>query len=58
MFCYAKVIAVEMECFNDLLHKLKEVHEREIEGKWNKKNVNDCNEYPRVPLDNSNTCAP
>lgn len=26
------VIAVEMECFNDLLHKLKEVHEREIEG--------------------------
>ncbi|XP_005948816.2 DNA endonuclease RBBP8 isoform X4 [Haplochromis burtoni] len=31
MFC-AKVIAVEMECFNDLLHKLKEVHEREIEG--------------------------
>lgn len=34
MFC-AKVIAVEMECFNELLHKLKEVHERELEGKWN-----------------------
>lgn len=48
MFC-AKVIAVEMECFNDLLHKLKEVHERELEGKWNKKKLNDCNGYPRVP---------
>lgn len=39
MFCCAKVIAVEMECFNDLLHKLKEVHEREIEGKWKKKKM-------------------
>ncbi|XP_030588561.1 uncharacterized protein rbbp8l isoform X3 [Archocentrus centrarchus] len=27
-----RVTAGAMECFNDLLHKLKEIHEREIEG--------------------------
>lgn len=30
----SKVHAIEMECFNELLLKLREVHEREVEGKW------------------------
>lgn len=31
----SKEITVAMECFNSLLLKLREVHEREVEGKWN-----------------------
>ena len=30
----SKENTIAMECFNSLLLKLREVHEREVEGKW------------------------
>lgn len=35
--CRADTSSAAMECFNDLLLKLQEVHEREVEGEWKRR---------------------